>query len=184
VRCWTFLKGHDIAFVGLLQVSLPLAVPTTRGVSWLMRTNAACCTRLSSFAQWLGPEEGQQWRVELPEDLERRSIQKGLWGQNDTEPAAGQPPRGSGRHPAHQRRVPEEELPAHSTADHLNGLPIAVDRSSQLWDRSLQSIDVGPLCEGGWLAHPLPRWVFGMQCPSARKGTWGLREPAWTHMKG
>jgi hypothetical protein len=73
-------------------------------------------TRLSSLAQWLGPEEGQQRRVELPEIPKRGASQEGLWGQNRTEPAAGWPPRGSGRHPGQQARVPEEELPACSAS--------------------------------------------------------------------
>jgi hypothetical protein len=92
----------------------------------------AVCTRLSSFAQWLGPEEGQQRRVELPEMSKRDPSQEGLWGQNRTEPAAGWPPRGSGRHPGQQGRVPKEELPACSAADHLNGLPVAVIDESQV----------------------------------------------------
>jgi hypothetical protein len=75
------------------------------------------CTRLSSFAQWLGPEEGRTHAEQLPRDAQEGSTsQEGLWGQIDTELAAGRPPHGSGRHLGQQGRVPKEELLACSAA--------------------------------------------------------------------
>jgi hypothetical protein len=57
----------------------------------------------------------------FPETPKRDASQEGLWGQIDTELAAGGPPRGSGRHLGQQGRVPKEELLAHSAAVPLKG---------------------------------------------------------------
>jgi hypothetical protein len=138
------------------------------------------CTRLSSFAQWLGPEEGHKGGLQLPEMSKRDTSQEGLWGQNDTEFAAGGPPHG--RHLGQQGRVPEEEPPACSAADTSKGLSVAVNRSSQLRDQSCSSNVAGLLCEGGWLTL-LSCWAFSTQSPSASKDTQGFREQARIHMK-
>jgi hypothetical protein len=100
---------------------------------------------------------------------------RALWGQMLTEPAAGKPPHGSGRHLGQQRRVLEQELPACSAADHLNGLSIAANRSSQ--DRScfkpMQACfvrgDGSPCSHARQLAFTVP------DCRSLQPIAWGLR---------
>jgi hypothetical protein len=73
-----------------------------------------------------------------PEISKRDTSQEGLWGQIDTELAAGRPPRGSGRHLGQQGRVPKEEPLACSAAAPSKGLTVAVNRSPQVMRPVLQ----------------------------------------------
>jgi hypothetical protein len=54
--------------------------------------------------------------INYPEISKRDTSQEGLWGQIDTEFAAGKPPHGSGRHLGQQGRVLKEELLTYSAA--------------------------------------------------------------------
>jgi hypothetical protein len=87
------------------------------------------CTRLSSLAQWLGPEEGKTRGINYPEISKRDAGQEGLWGQIDTEFATRRPPHGSGRHLGQHGRVLKEEPLAHSAAVPLKGASVQpIDR--------------------------------------------------------
>jgi hypothetical protein len=96
------MKAQRIG-VGIAQIPIMPSKPA-RPVPWAQ--TGPICTRLSSFAQWLGPEEGRKGGLQLPEMPKRGTSQEGLWGQNDTELAAGGLPHGPGRHLGQQHVAP------------------------------------------------------------------------------
>jgi hypothetical protein len=57
---------------------------------------------------------------------QRSLASSGPLGVKSTEPEAGNPPRGSGRHVGQQRGVPEQEPPPCSAANHSSSLQSAV----------------------------------------------------------
>jgi hypothetical protein len=144
------------------------------------KERGAICTGLSSFAQWLGPEEGHKGGLQLPERSKRDPSEEGLWKQSDTEPAAGWPPRRSGGTWGNKEEFWKKSC------------PLALLQTTQMGFLShgncpFIQTDAGPLCEGGgrWLAL-LSRQRLGVQCSSPQKpaaNCSGLREPARIHMK-
>jgi hypothetical protein len=120
------------------------------------------CTRLSSSTQWLWSGEGNKGRLCFKRIPRGGQAKRASGGEKPTEPAAGKPLRLSGRHLEQQRRVPEQELPAHSAADHLKWASFAaIDQVSSAGPVPRSSRCRSTLWGGGWLAS-LSRQRLGM----------------------